>query len=270
MPPSSECPADCAHSFQPPTACYKSHAECSHIISKYRTAIHDVRNLLSAAGMRLGQLQASLSAPNIRPEPADKVVTVAYETITCCLDIMTSLHSGDGAGADESAWTVDLCETVKSVAVMVRRLVPHDVLVSIASGCDQPRRTWISPQGLSRCLLELGLNAGKALTPGGGSIAFSLESVIFNQSAAASLDLAPGSYYVVAVSDNGHGMDDQTICLAVQPGFSTADELGHGYGLCQASEFATSCGGKLTVSSRLGQGSTIRLYLRDCQPQISG
>jgi PAS domain S-box-containing protein len=76
------------------------------------------------------------------------------------------------------------------------------------------------------------------------------------------LDLAPGDYVCVTVSDNGSGMDEATLIRVFEPFFTTkAVGKGTGLGLSQVYGFARQSGGAAKVTSILGRGTEIRLYL---------
>lgn len=71
-----------------------------------------------------------------------------------------------------------------------------------------------------------------------------------------------GDYVVVAVSDNGAGMDAATLARAFEPFFTTKDVgKGTGLGLAQVHGFVNQAGGTVTIDSSIGFGATVCLYL---------
>ncbi|CAN5380506.1 hypothetical protein BH10PSE1_BH10PSE1_23890 [soil metagenome] len=81
------------------------------------------------------------------------------------------------------------------------------------------------------------------------------------------LDLAAGDYVCVTVSDNGAGMDEATLTRVFEPFFTTkAVGKGTGLGLSQVYGFARQSGGAAKVTSILGRGTEIRLYLPPLDP----
>ncbi|MFP3675090.1 ATP-binding protein, partial [Bacillus sp. SIMBA_031] len=75
-------------------------------------------------------------------------------------------------------------------------------------------------------LLNLAVNARDAM-PDGGTIRIELRQ---SEQISGTAELAAGSYVILSVADQGHGMDEETLKKAIEPFFSTK-ELGKGTGL---------------------------------------
>jgi len=115
----------------------------------------------------------------------------------------------------------------------------------------------VDPSQLELALLNLVINARDA-TPNGGQIALRAR----NEVVVARADLEPGEYVVLEVSDSGEGMSEDVMARALDPFYTTKGVgKGSGMGLPQAYGFARQNGGTLTLESRRGQGTTVRLYL---------
>ena len=79
---------------------------------------------------------------------------------------------------------------------------------------------------------------------------------------AARLDIVPGDYVRVAVTDSGAGMAPDVLRRAFEPFFTTKDiGKGTGLGLAQVYGFARQSGGTATIDSIVGEGTTVALYL---------
>lgn len=115
---------------------------------------------------------------------------------------------------------------------------------------------------LDTALLNLAINAQDAL-PDGGDLVFSAHNLnVREQEDARLLNLRCGSYVVLSVTDNGEGMTAEVRERALDPFFTTKDVgKGTGLGLSMVYGFAKQSGGHLTITSDLGLGTTIRIYL---------
>ncbi|MEK9725689.1 MAG: ATP-binding protein, partial [Rhodospirillaceae bacterium] len=110
--------------------------------------------------------------------------------------------------------------------------------------------------------LNLAINARDAM-PDGGRLRIETSNIRFDEDyAEAEADLEPGSYVMVAVSDNGHGMLPEVQERAVEPFFTTKDTgQGSGLGLSMIYGFAKQSGGHMRIYSEPGQGTVVRLFL---------
>jgi signal transduction histidine kinase len=74
--------------------------------------------------------------------------------------------------------------------------------------------------------------------------------------------LSPGEYVILSIGDTGCGMDDETLARAFDPFFTTkAIGTGSGLGLPMVQGFAAQSGGAVQIRSKLGEGTTVELWL---------
>ncbi|HLI23009.1 MAG TPA: response regulator [Stellaceae bacterium] len=153
---------------------------------------------------------------------------------------------------------VDVARLIDDMSDLLRRtLGPTIELVSEFP--DDLALVHVDPNQLELAILNLSLNARDAM-PQGGKLAISarLESVERpNQ-----LELAPGDFVRILVSDTGMGMDEETLKRAAEPFFTTKG-LGKGTGLGLSSVYglAKQSGGAIAISSKVGSGTTVELWL---------
>jgi PAS domain S-box-containing protein len=114
---------------------------------------------------------------------------------------------------------------------------------------------------IEQVLLNLYINAWQAM-PDGGNINLETCNVEVDEALAKPLDIRPGNYVRVSVTDTGTGMDEAVQQKIFEP-FFTTKELGRGTGLGLASVFGIvkNHDGAIEVDSRLNQGSTFYIYL---------
>src|SRR5579883_302933 len=110
-------------------------------------------------------------------------------------------------------------------------------------------------------ILNLVINARDAMPDGGRIVIAARNSRVFGADATR-LDLAPGEYVTVSVTDTGTGMQPHVREHAFEPFFTTKDVgKGTGLGLAQIYGFAKQSGGAATIESTIGSGTTVSLYL---------
>jgi signal transduction histidine kinase/ActR/RegA family two-component response regulator len=115
---------------------------------------------------------------------------------------------------------------------------------------------------LEAALLNLVVNARDAMPNGGKLTIETNNSFIDEQYAKQNPDVAPGPYVSMCVSDNGVGMDQATLERAFEPFFSTKETgQGTGLGLSQVYGFAKQSRGFAAIDSKVGQGTSVRIYL---------
>ena len=165
---------------------------------------------------------------------------------------------------------MDLNDVIGNVNKMLRRLIGEDIeLVTVLRPGISPVKA--DPGQIEQVLVNLVVNARDAL-PQGGVLSVETESVEFNESVAGrhAVPIPPGEYVMLAVADNGCGMDAETQSHIFEPFFTTKEQgKGTGLGLATVYGIVKQSGGFIWVYSEPGQGSTFKVYLpavRDAAP----
>ena len=157
--------------------------------------------------------------------------------------------------------SIDLNERLPSTTALLRRVLGEDIKLRVH---DAPG-LWpalVDPTQVDDALVNLAINARDAM-PGGGSLTVETGNVVLDQDyAAENVEVAPGDYVMLAISDTGTGMQADVIARAFEPFYTTKPEgKGTGLGLSQVYGWVKQSGGHIKIYSELGYGTTIKLYL---------
>jgi PAS domain S-box-containing protein len=153
---------------------------------------------------------------------------------------------------------VDVSELVRGMADLIQRsLGPQiDMAIEAPDGMSSAK---IDPNQLELAILNLCVNARDAM-PNGGRLAISVTEERLGPDHPSKL--APGVYIRLSVIDTGSGMDAHTLGRAVEPFFSTKGAgRGTGLGLSMVHGLAAQSGGALLLSSEIGAGTRVELWL---------
>jgi PAS domain S-box-containing protein len=164
---------------------------------------------------------------------------------------------------------IDIGHLVGGLSDLLRRTLGEQVTVETVLGGGLWRAN-VDPNQLEVALINLAVNARDAM-PEGGKLTIETANVYLDDIYAASqVEVVPGQYVMVAVSDSGIGMTPEVIAKAFDPFFTTKD-VGHGtgLGLSQVYGFAKQSGGHVKIYSELGDGTTIKLYFPRVHAAVS-
>ena len=160
---------------------------------------------------------------------------------------------------------LDLRETVRGMERMLRRLLPGSVeLVVLQESALGAVRA--DPGQIEQVILNLVVNASDAM-PDGGALTIRTSNVVLAEPEAADVGAPPGAYVMLAVSDDGVGMDAETRARVFEPFFTTKGiGKGTGLGLSTVLGIVRQTGGAIRLESAPGRGTSFEVYL----PRTSG
>ena len=156
---------------------------------------------------------------------------------------------------------LDLNEAVESALKMLRRLIGEDIDLAWLpkAGLGQVK---IDPSNLDQILANLCVNARDAIV-GVGRVTIETSRVTFDTAYCADHQgFLEGDYVLLAFSDDGCGMDHDTVDKIFEPFFTTkAVGQGTGLGLATVYGIVKQNGGFINVYSESGKGTTFKIYL---------
>jgi two-component system cell cycle sensor histidine kinase/response regulator CckA len=151
---------------------------------------------------------------------------------------------------------VDVVELVEGIQGMLHRLIREDIEL-VVTATDEPALVCADPGQLEQVLVNLAVNARDAM-PDGGTLTIATDRVDVH----ADVVTEPGCYVLISVTDTGCGMSAELTARIFEPFFTTKDQgKGSGLGLSTVYGIVTQAGGRVRVTSRVGEGSRFDVYL---------
>ena len=163
---------------------------------------------------------------------------------------------------------LDINERLKELSKLLRPMMGDDVEVSLLAR-SAAAIVEMDPGHLDQVVVNLAVNARDAM-PTGGKLILETAAVEFDEVFARQHPpVKAGSYVMLAISDNGCGMDQATVSRIFEP-FYTTKELGKGTGLGLATVYGIvqQSGGNILVYSEPGRGTTFKIYLPSAEHKL--
>ncbi len=220
---------------------------------------HDFNNMLSVF-IGYAQLGLEKGAPS---DPVHRDLEAILDAGQRSADIVRKLLAF-ARKQTISHEVLDLNATVESMLKMLRRLLGEDIDLAWLPGPGLwPVR--MAPSQLDQLLANLCVNARDAIEDG-GKITIETDNVSVDATySAGRMDVDPGDYVLLAVSDDGVGMERGNFAHIFEP-FFTTKEVGEGadLGLATVHEIVKKNKGFSNVYSEPGKGTTFKIYLPRC------
>ena len=155
----------------------------------------------------------------------------------------------------------DMAELVSGVSDMLARTLGAPIDLKTVTAPDLKPALADSGQ-VENALLNLAINARDAM-PEGGKLTIECMNVrLEDEYIRRTPEVVAGDYVLMAVSDTGMGIPEETLQHVFEPFFTTKDVgQGTGLGLSMVYGFAKQSGGHVAIYSEVGKGTTVRLYL---------
>ncbi|MBN1991781.1 MAG: response regulator, partial [Anaerolineae bacterium] len=217
---------------------------------------HDFNNLLTAIN-GFAELAQSRREPNqAYQDMLDKILRSGRRAA----DLVKQLMAFSRKQVLESQ-VVNLNAVVTDIEKMLQRIIGEHITLKTAPAPDLGL-VKVDPAQFQQVIVNLAVNARDAM-PDGGCLTIETANVTLDENYTAEhLEMQPGEYVLLTVSDNGFGMSAAVKARIFEP-FFTTKEPGQGTGLGLATVFGIvkQSGGYIWVYSEEGLGATFKIYL---------
>lgn len=216
---------------------------------------HDLNNILAPILMAVQLLQLQISSAQ-----GQQWLEILEDSTRRGSELIKQVLSF-ARGLDGEHGVLQIRHLIKEIKKIVEEIFPRsieiytDVSRDLSAVCGDATH-------LHQVLMNLCVNARDAM-PTGGSLTISAENLVITENdAQLQMDVQPGSYVVITVSDTGVGIAPEILDRIFEPFFTTKEVgKGTGLGLSTVIGIIKSHKGFITVSSKLGKGSEFKVYL---------
>ncbi|WP_022664004.1 PocR ligand-binding domain-containing protein [Desulfospira joergensenii] len=156
---------------------------------------------------------------------------------------------------------LNLNQVISEMLKMLGRLIGEDIDLNWLPD-DNLKPIRIDPSQVDQILANLCVNARDAIKSV-GKVTIETDNISFDEEYCRDhIDFVPGDYVMIAVTDNGVGMDKATLANIFEPFFTTKNaDKGSGLGLATVFGIVKQNDGFINVYSEPGQGTTFKIYL---------
>ena len=215
---------------------------------------HDFNNILSVI-MGHGELLLAASAGDERARSGLQQIRRAAERAASLTQQLLAFSRKQVLQPK----VLDLNDAVADIQKMLSRVIGEDIEL-VASLHPSLLSVKADPGQVEQVLMNLAVNARDAM-PQGGKLLMETSNLDVGAELARDLELAPGRYVMLRVTDSGLGMDAGTLSHIFEPFFTTKPRgKGTGLGLATVYGIVKQSGGSIQVKSEVGKGTTFHIY----------
>lgn len=164
---------------------------------------------------------------------------------------------------------IDINRLVNSMPDLLHRTLGETIEIEAVLA----PRLWtveVDRNQLENSIINLAINARDAM-PAGGKLTIETQNTFLDKTyVGQNVEVTPGQYVLICISDTGTGMDEATMSRAFEPFFTTKEVgRGTGLGLSMVYGFVKQSGGHVKIYSEVGEGTTVKVYLPRLKTQMA-
>jgi PAS domain S-box-containing protein len=216
---------------------------------------HDFNNIL---GLVVGNLDQLIEVCETQPEVND-LASAALDAALRGAELVRRLMAFS-RNQPLAPKLLDLGKLVRGMEPVLRQTLDERLVIETRIA----ESVWpvLADQAqFENAILNLAINARDAM-PDGGRLGINCANEVLDEVAGRMIDLPPGDYVTLTVSDTGTGIEPETLARVFEPFFTTKEVgKGSGLGLSMVYGYALQSGGSVKIYSEVGIGTEIRLLL---------
>jgi PAS domain S-box-containing protein len=217
---------------------------------------HDFNNMLTVITVSMEMLMDDLKD---RPETL-QIAALINQAADRCTELIQHLLAF-ARKQPLRPRNVDINNTILDIAKLLRPTLGEHIEID-SMLAQEVAAAHIDASQLASAIINMAINSRDAM-PDGGKLLIETRNVVLDEAyAEVNVDVVPGPYVMLAVSDTGTGIPATIRDQVFEPFFTTkSGSKGSGLGLSMVYGFVKQSGGHIKVYSEEGHGTTIRLYL---------
>jgi PAS domain S-box-containing protein len=217
---------------------------------------HDFNNLLQVVSSNLQLMSRNVADP----EKLQQRIEASRAAVSRGAQLSKQLLAFSRQQALEPQVT-DMGSLVQGMADMLQRALGEaiEIAITVPPGLW---RTFVDPAQVENAVLNLSINARDAMGSR-GRLSIELANTPLDLAyTGGEVDVNPGDYVLLAVSDTGSGMPPDVVAKAFEPFFTTKPVgSGSGLGLSMVYGFVKQSSGHAKIYSEVGSGTSVKMYL---------
>lgn len=218
---------------------------------------HDFNNILTAILGNAQILEMEFTPDQAGYEELQQIIQAAHRAADLTSKLLSFSRKHDFAPEP-----INLHDIIDETVTLLKRTIDPLVLIETRFDCDEPLILGDSAE-LQSALLNLGLNARDAMA-NGGTLRYSTTrcEITASDSRVTELNIQPGQYIQLQVTDTGAGMAPEVRERIFEPFFTTKEnKKGTGLGLSNTYRCISDHHGHIRVDSQPGLGTSFHIYL---------
>jgi signal transduction histidine kinase len=216
---------------------------------------HDFNNILTVIRGYSTMLLMQTPPDDPNHESLQMIVDAVKRATELTQSLLTFSRKQEATPSKAELYTL-----VSSFEKFLRRIIGENITLNFI--CDQQTvPATVDRSMIEQMLMNLAINARDAM-PDGGQLTITTSNVMLDNKAASALELSPGAYIHLTVSDTGSGIPKDVLPKIFDPFFTTKEiGKGSGLGLSMVYGIVKQHGGTISVESAPGAGATFSIYL---------